>query len=89
MSFPEGFRFGMATSAYQIEGAVPPTAVARRSGTPSAPDPEPSTTAARGTVACDHYRRWESDVDLMRRLGLAELSVLHRLAARFPEGRGR
>lgn len=70
LSFPPGFVWGAATSAYQIEGAV------REDGRgPSIWDHfshQAGTTfqGHTGDVACDHYHRYESDVDLMAALGL-------------------
>jgi beta-glucosidase len=70
LSFPPGFLWGSATSAYQIEGA------ANEDGRgPSIWDHfshQPGTTfqGHTGDVACDHYHRYESDVDLMAALGL-------------------
>lgn len=68
--FPEGFTFGSATASYQVEGG------AREDGRlPSIWDTF-SRTPGRvwngdtGDVACDHYHRWESDLDLMKDLGL-------------------
>jgi beta-glucosidase len=68
--FPAGFAWGAATAAYQIEGAV--TADGRG---PSVWDtfshtPGKIVGGDTGDVACDHYRRWEQDLDLMRDLGL-------------------
>jgi 6-phospho-beta-glucosidase len=70
MSFPEGFLWGTATSALQIEGAV------REDGRgPSmwdvfcAEHPERIHGAATPEVACDHYRRFREDVAWMRELG--------------------
>ena len=70
LPLPAGFRWGVSTSAYQIEGA----ADADGKG-PSIWD---SFTARPGTVkdgrtgrtACDHYHRYAEDVALMRGLGL-------------------
>ena len=69
-AFPRGFAFGAATAAYQIEGAV--HADGRR---PSIWDtfsrtPGGTRNGETGDVACDHYRRWEADLDLMATLGL-------------------
>jgi beta-glucosidase len=70
--FPDGFRWGAATAAYQIEGAV--DADGR---TPSIWDTF-SHTAGKvlggdtGDVACDHYHRYREDVGLMAELGLAD-----------------
>ncbi|MFI0354165.1 GH1 family beta-glucosidase [Actinomadura sp. 9N407] len=68
--FPEGFLWGAATSAYQIEGAA--SADGRR---PSVWDvfahtPGKTFHGQTGDIACDHYRRWEQDLDLMAELGL-------------------
>jgi beta-glucosidase len=68
--FPPGFAWGAATAAYQIEGS--PVAAGRR---PSIWDtfshsPGRTRNAETGDVACDHYRRWREDVDLMSELGL-------------------
>jgi len=64
------FIWGAATSAYQIEGAA-----AADGRTPSIWDQfcrqeGRVLDGATGDVACDHYHRYESDVDLMREIGL-------------------
>jgi beta-glucosidase len=71
LRFPDGFVWGAATAAYQIEGA------ARDDGRgPSIWDTY-SRTPGRvyrghtGDVACDHYHRYAEDVALMADLGLA------------------
>ncbi|WP_440099413.1 GH1 family beta-glucosidase [Streptosporangium sp. H16] len=68
--FPPAFRWGVATAAYQIEGAT-----AEDGRTPSIWDTF-SRTPGRvhlgqtGDVACDHYHRYAEDVALMRDLGV-------------------
>ncbi len=68
--FPESFVFGSATASYQIEGG------AREDGRePSIWDtfsrtPGKVWNGDTGDVACDHYHRWEADLDLMKELGL-------------------
>jgi beta-glucosidase len=69
-SFPRDFAWGVATSAFQIEGSL--TADGR---TPSiwdtyTVDKTHVADGSNATVACDHYRRWESDLDLMKQLGV-------------------
>ncbi|MGC9665910.1 GH1 family beta-glucosidase [Planosporangium sp. 12N6] len=64
------FVWGVATSAYQIEGAV-----AEDGRSPSIWDtfcrvPGAIAGGDTGDVACDHYHRWPEDVELMRRLGV-------------------
>jgi beta-glucosidase len=68
--FPQGFEWGAATAAYQIEGAVREDGRGesiwdRFSHTPGRVD-----RGETGDVACDHYHRASEDVALMAELGL-------------------
>ncbi|TMQ73789.1 MAG: beta-glucosidase [Candidatus Eisenbacteria bacterium] len=68
--FPDHFLWGVATSAYQIEGSpladgASPSIWHRFSHTPGA-----THGGDTGDVACDHYRRYREDVALMRDLGI-------------------
>jgi beta-glucosidase len=60
--FPPGFDWGVATSAYQIEGAAD-----EDGRTPSVWD---TFSDGAGAVACDHYHRFAEDVALMAELGV-------------------
>jgi beta-glucosidase len=67
---PQGFTWGVATSAYQVEGAV-----AEDGRGPSIWDTFTHTAGriaggATGDVACDHYHRWREDIAIMRSLGV-------------------
>ncbi|WP_045825734.1 GH1 family beta-glucosidase [Teredinibacter turnerae] len=70
ITLPEDFIFGAATSAFQIEGAV------NEDG--RGPSIWDEFTAKKGRIrsghnavtACDHYHRFETDVDLMKRMRL-------------------
>ena len=42
-----------------------------------------------GDVACDHYRRYEEDIALMRELGVAAYRFSISWSRVLPEGRGR
>lgn len=70
INFPKGFLWGSATSAYQIEGA------AEQYGRgPSIWDEfckiEGNTAnGENGSIACDHYHRFEQDVKLMADMGV-------------------
>lgn len=72
LTFPSGFRWGTATAAYQIEGAV-----AADGRTPSIWDtscrqPGAIVNGDTGDVACDHYRRWREDLAIVAELGLTD-----------------
>jgi beta-glucosidase len=69
--FPEDFAWGVATAAYQIEGAV-----AEDGRTDSVWDvfcrqPGVIRDGQTGDIADDHYHRWEEDVALMADLGIS------------------
>jgi beta-glucosidase len=70
LTFPDGFVWGTATAAYQIEGAV-----AEDGRTPSIWDtfshtPGKVAGGDTGDVADDHYHRYASDIALMAELGM-------------------
>src|SRR5512134_2025036 len=87
--FPPGFLWGAATSAYQIEGShladgAGPSIWHRFVHTPGL-----VRDGDTGDVACDHYQRFESDVALMKSLGLKAYRFSIAWARVLPEGRGR
>ena len=87
--FPPGFLWGAATSAYQIEGShladgAGPSIWHRFVRTPGL-----VKDGDTGDVACDHYRRFESDVALMKSLGLKAYRFSIAWARVLPEGRGK
>lgn len=68
--FSDDFVWGVSTSSYQIEGAA--TIDGR---VPSIWDTFSATAGkvrdgSTGAVACDHYHRWEQDLDLAQSMGL-------------------
>ncbi|WP_330275203.1 GH1 family beta-glucosidase [Lentzea sp. NBC_00516] len=89
MSFPAGFRWGVATSAFQIEGA------ARLDGRgPSIWDtfaqvPGAVASGDTGDVAADHYHRWAEDVRLLVDLGVDAYRFSVSWSRILPEGSGR
>jgi beta-glucosidase len=68
-SFPADFLFGAATSAYQIEGAVHEDGRAPSWWDSFAHHSGRIADNSTGDIACDHYHRWDRDVDLMASLG--------------------
>lgn len=89
MAFPEGFVWGAATSAYQVEGA----AAADGRG-PSIWDIFCTREGAvhggqSGVVAADHYNRFREDVSLMSALGLKAYRLSISWSRVLPDGVGR
>jgi beta-glucosidase len=87
--FPPDFLWGAATSAYQIEGSPLADGAGPSIWQRFARTPGRITNGDTGDIACDHYRRMESDVALMRELGLNTYRFSVNWGRVLPEGRGR
>jgi len=87
--FPDGFLWGAATSAYQIEGSPLADGAGPSIWQRFAHTPGMMANGDTGDVACDHYRRYRDDVRLMRALGLQSYRFSINWARVLPEGTGR
>ena len=88
LAFPADFRWGTATAAYQVEGAV------NEDGRgPSIWDrfthlPGKIADHSNGDVADDHFHRYKDDVQLMKALGAKTYRFSIAWPRVFPEGLG-
>lgn len=89
MGFPDGFRWGTATAAYQIEGAVTEDGRGESIWDRFSHTPGRIVDGTTGDVACDHYHRWQEDVRIMSELGLNAYRFSVAWARIIPEGKGR
>jgi beta-glucosidase len=86
--FPDGFVWGVATSAQQIEGA-------RREGGRGdsiwdryAETPGAIRDGSNPFTACDHYHRWRDDIELLSWLGVNAYRFSVAWPRILPDGRG-
>jgi len=89
LAFPEGFLWGTATSAYQVEGSTRADGRGESIWDRFTAEPGRIDDGSSGEPACDHYRRWREDIQLMQALGLRGVPVLHQLAPDLPHRGGR
>lgn len=68
--FPNGFVFGAASSAYQVEGAWNADGKGPSIWDAFAHTKGRIRQSQTGDVACDHYHRYPDDIRLMKSLGL-------------------
>ncbi len=68
--FPPGFVWGVATSAYQIEGAAHLDGRADSIWDEFCRRPGTIKDGSSGITACDHYHRLDADLDLIASLGI-------------------
>ncbi len=86
--FPKDFKWGVATSSFQIEGAHD-----RDGKGPSIWDTFCAVEgkiadASNGHVACEHYVRWPEDVELIGRLGVNAYRFSMSWPRVQPDGKG-
>ncbi|KAJ8746839.1 hypothetical protein K2173_003845 [Erythroxylum novogranatense] len=86
--FPSSFVFGVATSAYQIEGGCDeggrgPTIWDSFTHTPGT-----IIDGSNGDIAVDHYHRYKEDIELMATLGFDAYRFSLSWSRIFPDGLG-
>ena len=84
--FPDDFVFGVATSSYQIEGAVDVDGRGPTIWDTFCRTPGKVHEGHTGDVACDHYHRWPEDVALMKALGVRAYRFSIAWSRIFPTG---
>lgn len=88
LQFPQGFLWGCATSAYQIEGAVHADGRGLTNWDRFAHTPGKTFEGATGDVADDSYHRYPEDVKLLKDLGAKAYRFSIAWSRIFPKGRG-
>ncbi len=86
--FPDGFLWGVATSAYQIEGSLEVDGRGRSIWEDFADRPGAIEGGGDASVACDSYRRWPEDIALVEQLNLGAYRFSLAWSRIMPEGTG-
>ncbi len=86
--FPPDFRWGVATAAYQIEGAAQEGGRGLSIWDTFSHTPGLSRNGDNGDIACDHYHRWAGDLDLLASLGITDYRLSVSWSRLQPSGSG-
>jgi beta-glucosidase len=86
--FPAGFLWGAATASYQVEGAVGEDGRGSSIWDDFCRVPGAVLGGMTGDLACDSYRRWREDVELLARLGVGSYRFSVAWPRIQPEGAG-
>src|SRR5262245_35172083 len=87
-TFPQGFYWGAATSAYQIEGAWNEDGKGVSIWDTYTHQPGNIKNNDNGDVANDHYHRYKEDVALLQEIGATAYRFSIAWPRIFPEGTG-
>ncbi len=87
-AFPEGFLWGTATSAYQIEGAAAEGGRAPSIWDTFSHTPGRTHRGETGDIASDHYHRLAEDVRLMQEIGITAYRFSIAWPRLIPSGTG-
>jgi beta-glucosidase len=88
LRFPDGFLWGAATAAYQIEGAVDADGKGPSIWDTFSHTPGKTYHGDTGDVACDSYHRYPEDIALLARLGAGAYRLSLSWPRLQPTGRG-
>ncbi|HEX8627290.1 MAG TPA: GH1 family beta-glucosidase [Catenuloplanes sp.] len=88
LRFPDGFTWGAATSAYQVEGAANTDGRGRSIWDTFSHQAGNVHDGSNGDVSTDHYHRLTADLDLMKSLGLRGYRFSVSWPRVLPTGRG-
>lgn len=86
--FPDGFRWGTATSSYQVEGAAWEDGRGASIWDTFTREPGRIRDGSTGDVSVDHYRRYKEDVTLMKSMGARTYRFSIAWPRVFPDGTG-
>ncbi len=89
MSFPTDFTWGVATSAYQVEGAASKDGKGLSVWDTFCMERGRIWKNQTGNTACDHYDRYEEDVKIMKRMGIKGYRFSVSWARVLPDGLGK
>ncbi len=88
MSFPKQFTWGVASAAYQIEGATSTDGRGSSIWDDFCNTPGKVFDGHTGEIACDSYNRYQEDIDLISDLGAGGYRFSISWSRLFPDGTG-
>ncbi|GMO66513.1 MAG: GH1 family beta-glucosidase [Treponemataceae bacterium] len=89
IDFPKNFLWGGASASYQIEGAAYEDGKGLSIWDMFTKEKGRVLEGASGDTACDHYHRYQTDVDLMKQIGYQTYRFSISWPRLLPDGKGK
>lgn len=89
LHFPDGFEWGVATAAYQIEGSPNADGKGKSIWDTYSHIPGKMRNGDTGDIAIDHYKRYKEDVQIIKGLGATSYRFSISWPRIFPNGAGK
>ena len=89
MSFCEGFLWGAASAAFQVEGAYLEDGKGMGIWDTFGQEKKYIAHGENGNVSCDHYHRYKEDVALLKKMGLKSYRFSISWPRVLPKGTGK
>jgi beta-glucosidase len=86
MTFPKDFTWGVATAAFQVEGASKEDGRGASIWDTFCDTPGKVANGDNGEVACDHYHRYLDDIKIMQEIGVKSYRLSIAWPRLFPQG---
>jgi beta-glucosidase len=89
LKFPQGFIWGAATAAYQIEGAWDEDGKGESIWDRFCHTPGNIERGENGDIACNNYHLYKKDIEIMKELGIKAYRFSISWTRIYPEGKGK
>ena len=86
MAYPKDFTWGVATAAFQVEGASKEDGRGPSIWDTFCDTPGKVANGDTGEVACDHYHRYLDDIQIMKEIGVKSYRLSLAWPRLFPKG---
>jgi beta-glucosidase len=87
LHFPNDFKFGVSTASYQIEGGAYEDGKGKSIWDEFSSNSANIADKSNGDITCDHYHKWDIDLDLMKSLGIKSYRFSIAWTRIFPTGK--
>ena len=87
LRFDDNFRFGVSTASYQIEGGYNSDNKGLSIWDDFAHNPNNIDDGLNADISCNHYNKWEEDLDLMKQMGIKNYRFSIAWTRIFPTGK--